>query len=157
MYETDFGAFPTTASGSYCFDQYEILSRLTGRNPLTWDICPIITNDPQWHGPYLEVRQEDLRRIRQSSMVATYRYHLVDPWGTPYVISVALDRLAGTTPPHHNMFGVDIYSLGPDRITYRNQGYEYQDDAALLTDNEEDGNSYRTDSADPRHDDINNW
>ncbi len=156
MYETDFGTFPTTAGGGYFFRQHEILSLLTGRRPADWLICPYITGISQWRGPYLEVRREDLRRIRYSPALANYRYHLVDPWGTPYVISVALDRDPDTRPPHHNVFGVDIYSLGPDGMTHGYQVYEYQYQAAFLTDDLEDG--YRDDvTTGPRFDDINSW
>jgi len=107
------------------------------------------TMGSQWNGPYLDIKKDDVKQINSL-------WYLVDPWGTPYVISVAFDKAPNTNPPWHNIYGYDIYSLGPDRETYGS--LKWNNNEVTLTNNTLDGDSdSSTVSTDPRHDDINNW
>ena len=80
MYQGDVGAYPPTGNA-------ELVQALSDD-----------ANDPNWAGPYMEFKQDELVENK-----------IVDPWGKPYVyVSVN----AGS--PKHRPRSYDLYSVGPN-------------------------------------------
>ena len=80
MYNGDFGNYP--ASGN------DTLVKALAEDP----------NDPDWQGPYMEFKQDELSGGQ-----------LLDPWGKPYVYT----SVNGGSPQHRTR-SYDLYSLGPN-------------------------------------------
>ena len=148
MYETDFGAFPTdgdpdgTPGSGHTTTEYEaenrvIIRLLTGEDEygdtLPWADPGHVDHNANWHGPYFEVKREDIDADGW----------LLDPWRRRYVIVFDRDNDAGTGPPFHNQLGVDIFSVGPDGVTSGGDT-DYLDWIDDPSDGDDD-------------DDINNW
>jgi len=75
MYEQDMGEYPAT-----------------GNENLVKALADTPNPNPDWNGPYLKFKQEDLQDGKY-----------LDPWGDPYVY---------LNPGPHNSSSYDIYSFG---------------------------------------------
>ena len=78
MYNGDMGVYPPTGN--------EALVAALSEDP----------NDPDWGGPYMDFKQEDLKS-------GTF----VDPWGQPYIY----ESVNGGSPQHREQ-SYDLFSLG---------------------------------------------
>lgn len=77
MHELDTGVYPPS-----------------GNENLVRALTDIENPDPDWNGPYIRLREEDLEEEKY-----------IDSWGNPYVF---------INPGTHNPSFYDIYSYGPD-------------------------------------------
>ena len=82
MYNGDLGAYPSSNNKA-------MVSALS-EDPA----------DPDWLGPYMEFKQDELRDGE-----------LLDPWGKPYIyVSV------NGGSPQHRTYSYDLYSIGPNGV-----------------------------------------
>lgn len=82
MYHGDLGAYPASENAN--------LVKALADDP----------GDPDWQGPYMEFKQEELNNGE-----------LLDPWGKPYVY---VSTNGGS--PKHRSRSYDLYSLGPNGV-----------------------------------------
>lgn len=70
-----------------------------------------LTVGGQRYGPYMSFRKQDLLDLGSG------RYEVIDPWGEDCGYYADNDNDLTTTPPHHNISGIDIFSKGPNKTT----------------------------------------
>lgn len=170
MYYTDYGAYPPSRTDATTQANGNSFATIIGRNVATAgdnnlvDMLTLTTRG----GPYMKFRAEDLARIGTGTST---RYVLKDPWGRAYIYVNRSGYTGTAAGPYHPNFtplttaGLDrntynIFSLGPDGMTYQGVTYTGTDwNTSTLYDDEEDGDSDNTQGdTDARNDDdINNW
>ena len=134
MYETDTGRYPES-TGYPPWNSIQILAwRLTARDP-NGNPEPLISNDPNWHGPYIKGIESDPWTIEYVYVKNTGGAGTPPPWWT----TAFNNGEGGCVAPPYNL-SYYIYSLGKNRAT--GGGIEITPDPKDKT---------------AHDDDINNW
>ena len=173
IYSLDYGIFPPSAeSGGQVSDQHNGNSCDTALSGSPNNLVNAIQGTGG-SGPYMEFKGKDLDEVTDPALPV-----LIDPWGKAYIYVCQKDILVAnvhddvgpfhpnaTTDKNYNTY--NIYSLGPDKITYGGATHTTDDDwdnANLIDNNggtgEEgwDGDwSSTANTDDPQYDDVNSW
>ncbi len=127
MYKIDTGHYPP--------DERASVSLREALSPVPEDP---IWKDPEWTGPYLEFKENEVNEAGE----------LLDPWHKGrgdrihiYFYAADLDGIASSFPPFHNKSSCDIYSKGADGKTGTNSidGDEFEDGDYCQNEIDDDG------------------
>ncbi|MCK4904813.1 type II secretion system protein GspG [bacterium] len=122
MYENDTGRYPEDTHSTASWDSIDVLAwRLTAREP-DGTPEPLISNDRNWHGPYIKGIDEDSWK---EYYVYMKNEHSTNPptQGTDYPASG--DGGSVDAPPN---LGYYIYSMGKNKKTGTIAGTDYYED-----------------------------